>query len=615
MYGLIAVAAVIAGFLAIFTQFAPYDDEGTLLVTLDAFVRGDALYRDIYSIYGPFYYELFGSLFALTGMAATTDVSRSIVVVAWVATALLYGVAMQRLTDSLVLGGTTMVVAFGALGTLVGEPMHPHGLGVVLLGLFTLLVTFGPSRRFLWTGFFCGVLLAALVLTKINLGAFALAAIALAAALTVLPRSWRWLQWPVIAVFLAMPLAIAARDVDVGWVRDLVALETLSMVAIVIAAWPLRTATGQEPRLFRWLLAGATGFALAFVAIVGGILLTGPSPGDVYDGVVIEAIRVRDVLVTPIPLSPAPVLWGAIAVAASILVVRSATRWGAAASIWPGLLRVAVGLTIWIAVTGLAPAAIGPLAHTPVFVPMILAWVAAIPSVAESPHRSFLRVLFPALAVAWTLQVYPVAGSQMGIAALAYVTVGALCLADGLKELQTWALGRGGPEWMRTAITAAAVVVTAAFALGSIARPAISNARDYGDRNELPLRGAALLRLPTAEAEIYTDLVALLHRHRCTSFIGYPNINSLYIWSNINPPPPAAPGAWIEALDGDFQKRAVDELRAEPRPCAIRSLTRAGLWLRGEPPPDLPLVRYVFERFESVAEVGDFEFMLPKPEA
>ena len=71
--------AAVAAYLALFTQFAGYDDEGTLLVTLKAFAHGDILYRDIYSAYGPFYYELFGGLFALTGHAVTTDASRSIV--------------------------------------------------------------------------------------------------------------------------------------------------------------------------------------------------------------------------------------------------------------------------------------------------------------------------------------------------------------------------------------------------------------------------------------------------------------------------------------------------------------------------------------------------------
>ena len=48
LYGLVAMAAAVAAYFALFTQFAPYDDEGTLLVTLKAFAHGGTLYSDIY---------------------------------------------------------------------------------------------------------------------------------------------------------------------------------------------------------------------------------------------------------------------------------------------------------------------------------------------------------------------------------------------------------------------------------------------------------------------------------------------------------------------------------------------------------------------------------------
>ncbi len=87
LYALVAAAMVVAADLAIFTVFQPYDDEGTLLVTLNAFTHGAPLYKDVYTEYGPFYYELFGGLFALSGHAVTTDASRTIVIVIWVSTA------------------------------------------------------------------------------------------------------------------------------------------------------------------------------------------------------------------------------------------------------------------------------------------------------------------------------------------------------------------------------------------------------------------------------------------------------------------------------------------------------------------------------------------------
>jgi hypothetical protein len=617
VYALVVVAATVAAYLALHTQFAPYDDEGTLLISLEAFVQGETLYRDVYSPYGPFYYEVFGALFALSGHTVTTDASRSIVVVVWVVTSLLLGLAAQRLTGRLMLGVSGMIVAFAALYALSGEPMHPQGLAVLLIGLFVVLVVREPSSRPLWAGAGAGALLAALTLTKVNLGAFAIAAVALAAVLTVesLERR-RWVRWPVIAAFLALPFLVAARDLNVGWVRDLIALEALAMTAVVVAAWPLRPARGDGAGgVDRWLLGAMAGFGAAFATILAAILLTGPSPADVYQGMITEAIRVRDVLVTQFPSPPAAVDWGIAAVAAAFLTTRLRSGGGGAPTLWPGLLRAVAGLLIWFAVARIVVVALNPSAGNPDTLPMLLAWVAAVApaGTSEPAHKRFLRVLLPALAVGQTLQVYPVAGSQMGIAALTFVPVGALCLGDALTSLRAWSEARGerALERLGTVTAVVSVALAAQFALDSIARPAASGAVAYRNQQPLPFAGARHVRLPHDDVETYRQLVELLRRHRCTDFIGYPNINSLYLWSGIEAPPPGAPGAWINALDSERQQRVVDGLRASPRPCAIRSDGRADLWLHGEQPPDRPLVRYVLDDFRPIERAGEFEFLLP----
>jgi hypothetical protein len=63
VYALVAMAAAVTAYFTVFTVFAPYDDEGTLLVTLQSFAHGHVLYRDIYSPYGPFSHEVFGGFF------------------------------------------------------------------------------------------------------------------------------------------------------------------------------------------------------------------------------------------------------------------------------------------------------------------------------------------------------------------------------------------------------------------------------------------------------------------------------------------------------------------------------------------------------------------------
>jgi hypothetical protein len=619
VYAGVAMAAAIAAYYAIFTNFAPYDDEGTLLVTVQAFAHGEVLYRDVYTPYGPFYYELFGGLFALTGKAVTTDASRSIVVVLWVATSLLYGVSVQRLTGRLALGAAGMIAAFAPLVVLANEPMHPQVLCVLLLGGITLLTVLGSARNPARWGAVTGALLAALVLTKLNLGAYAVAAAVLAAVLTLEPlRSRAWIRWPVVAAVVAMPILVSARDFGQEWVRNLAAVEVLAMAAIVVAAWRLGE-RAREEGLARWLLGGVVGFAAAFVAIMVAILLTGSSLSDVYDGMVTEALRVREVNMTPLPSTPAAIDWAIASLAVAFLAVRLRRPEAGLPSAWDGGLRILAGVVIWLTIARIVPVALNPSSQNQLSIPAVLAWIAVLPpsAAAESQFKRFLRIFLPALAVAQALQVYPVAGSQMGIAALTFVPVGALCIADGLAVLGAWSAERGREGLERFGVIATVVLVAFALDLGvnAIARPGINSISNYRHDTALPFPGATALHLPADQVQQYAAMVDALHEHGCTDFIGYPNINSMYLWSGIEPPPPAAPGVWLEALDSERQQRIVNELRASKLPCVVRSEARAALWLSGREVPDRPLVRYIFSDFKPVETVGEFEFLLPKPGA
>ncbi len=622
LYAITAIAATVVAYFAIFSEFAPYDDEGTLLVTVKAFANGGTLYRDIWSVYGPFYYELFGGLFSLTGQAVTTDASRTIVIVVWVATSLLFGLAAQRLTGRLALGVTGMIAAFSTLTVLANEPMHPQGLCVLLLGAFALLVASGPTGRVVWTGGAGGALLAALILTKVNLGIFAVAAVVVAAAITVEPLHRReWLRWLLVAAFLALPLFVLDRDLRLSWVREFLLLEVLAATAVLVASRPVWPARGEgDGGTLRWVLAAAGGFVLALVAILAVILLTGPSPADVYEGMVTDALGIRDILEGAFPFPPGSALdWAIAAVAAAALASRLRLAGGNKPSIWPGLLRAGAGLVILLSVAHIVPVALNPAAGNPVVVPMLLAWVAAIPpaGVREPPYKRFLRILLPMLAIAETLQVYPVPGSQLGIAAVSFVPVGALCLADAAVDLRVWSKAKGAAALRNFGATVGVltVAVPAMFALNAIVLPGASNAILYGEQTKLALPGAELMRLPTSSVETYTELVDLLHQHRCSTFVGYPNVNSLYLWSGLEAPAPQIPNAWMYGTNNSQQQRMVDELRASPRPCLIKNEELAAPYLHGLPPPHTPLVDYVLNDFRPAAKVGPFEFMLPKGSA
>ncbi len=617
VYALVAAAACAAAYFALFSQFASWDDEGTVLVSIKGFANGSVLYRDVYSPYGPFFYELFGGFFKLSGLPVSTDASRLIVLVVWVASSLLFGVSVQRLSGRLLLGVGAMLVSFSALRVLISEPMHPQGLCALLLAVVTLLVVCGPPRRAKAAGAGLGALLAALLLTKVNLGALALAAFAFAAVLTIEPLyRWRLLRWPVVVAFLAMPAVLMSRELDADWTRDLIALELAGTLSLLAAARPWAGGRwSEEEGAGRWLIGAALGFAAVFVLILVVLFATGPSPADLYEGAVGQGVRIGDVYIHPLT-TPGPALIAApIALLAALAASWARGRPGERRpSPWPGLLRAAAGLAIWLAVSRATPLSLDLSGEDPLAVPLVLAWVAVLaPSGEEPPYRRFARVFLVALALAETLQVYPVAGSQVGIASVAFVAVGGICIADGIAAARAWAESRGPVSSSRlaTATAVGLLLLVAGFAVQSVLKPGRVDRRTYRAEAPLSLPHASLLHLPPEEVDTYRKLVGLLHSHRCTSFSGYPNIDSLYLWSGIEPPPPSAPGAWVVVLDSGEQQRVVDEMRRSPRPCAFRNEERANNWLLGAPRPDTPLANYIYDEFRPVALVGGFEFMIP----
>ena len=615
-YGLVALAAAFTAFFILFNQFAFYVDEGTLLVAVRAFADGQVLYRDIYAAYGPFFFDVFGGFFALTGIAVTNDASRLVVGVVWVASSVGFGVAAQRLSGRLVLGIAAMIVSFGVLGVLSAEPMHPQVAIAPLLAAITLTIAFGPTGRVAWAGAATGALLGCLVLTKVNVGGYAVIAAAAAAVFTWEPlQSRRWLRWPAIVGLLALPFVVVLPDLREDWVRELAALEFLALAAVTIVAYTARPAPGEaSATLSRWVIGALAGGVAAVVAILAILVLTGPSVSQAYDGIVTQGLKLRSVFMIPLEVPAAAVDWGIFAVVAAGLAVWLRRAGSGPPTAWPGLFRVAAGLAIWFTVAGVGPFSFGPGGNY-IVLPMALAWVAALApaGVAESAYRRYARVFLPLLALGQTLQVYPVAGSQIRIAAVAFVAVGAVCLADGIGQLRAWSAASGweAPRF-EAAGTAGALALAAVFGYHAIVSTAATGVIAYRDNQELDLPGARLLHIAQPQNEEYVRLVELMHEHRCTAFIGFPNLDSLYIWSGIEPPKPNAPGAWPIVLPLDQQQRVVDQMKASPRPCAMRNDGLAeGAWLHGTPPDESdPLVHYIFNDFKQVAEVGEFKFLV-----
>ena len=215
-----AVVTALTALLAhprMFTGFTAYDDEGYMLTALKSFVAGKHLYDQVFTQYGPFYYELWGGIFSLFGITVTHDAGRNVVTVVWVLSSLLFGLGILRITRSIVLGLGTQILAFNALYVLTNEPMHPVGLVALLLATIVAIATFVGDGGSRWALALLGAAVAALVLTKINVGFFALVSVALACAVSY-EALWgrRWPRLLIEAAFIAIPILLMAGKFHEG---------------------------------------------------------------------------------------------------------------------------------------------------------------------------------------------------------------------------------------------------------------------------------------------------------------------------------------------------------------------------------------------------------------
>src|ERR1019366_1989723 len=310
VYGLLIVLCALAAYWAMFSQFAPYDDEGFFDYSLKLFVGGHALYNSVFSDYGPFYYELFGGLFALIGHAVTTDAGRLIQLAVWLGASLGLGLTAHRLTGQLAIGVAALATSFTLMTSLTNEPMHPEALICALLTATTIVIAFGLRRRSRSSLFALGAIAAALLLTKINVGGYAIISIAFAAVMagSSLVRYAVFRRGVIVAFVLIGPVVMTS-ELNTAPARLYPVLAVLSALSLVFVAAPVRidAATSDESAQWpRWLIGG---FAACLAAVLAVVFVLGTSPGALFNEIVVVPSHQSSLLYLPAMLSGKVVWW------------------------------------------------------------------------------------------------------------------------------------------------------------------------------------------------------------------------------------------------------------------------------------------------------------------
>ena len=580
--------------MAMFIGFHAYDDEGYFLQLLRDYLNGQPLLSPATPIYGPFFFETMGALFKVVGVVPDNDSGRLVTLALWLLSILLGAFTVHRLTRNPWLAAGALLVGFRALLALTTEPMNPQALIALLTIAMAAAATSGESRPRL-RGALIGAIVAALCLIKINVGVFAGAAVALIWAAGLTDR-WRRIVMPLIGtVFVVMAFALVEAMLRKAWALEFASVVALSAAAIVVMLW--RGRPDMNPRPYAvWIAAWIAGGAAGLAAVCLGVAIAGgTSPAYIWNGLVVVTLRVPDVFAVPLEINPFVDLIAALSLAGAILV-----RLGRGRIQLTPATRVAVGLCMW--------AALLLLPTTIVLLTIPLAWVALSPPAGdgEDPVGPYARAFLPALSVAYTLQAYPVSGTELSLAALPQLMVGAICVSDGIRMAQRQGATRrfvAVASRFGVALGALAFLVTAAFTVTA-----------FQSESPLGLPGAQSVRLPQAQAADLQAMVAAIDKD-CSTFITYPGMNSFYIWTGSRPPTEVRSEVWMITFDSNQQRALVDRLSSQPGLCVVKDQRQVEFWTRGAAAPDRPLVRFIDDEFAVALSAGDYQLLVRRSPA
>lgn len=574
----------------LFSTFMLYDDEGYVLWSLNTFIEHGRLYDLTYSQYGPFFF-LFHQALHLAGVAFTNLGARWLALAWWLGASGFCGALVWRLTRSTPATVFALTASFLHLWRLSSEPSHPGGLVSLLVALLAWAGVRWMERPQVLAAI-TGAIGAALLLTKINVGAFAVIA-AGAWWLLHLDSPALSLRWQVALVGLALaalPPVLMHNLLAADWAMVFALVAASSAVAVALAA-----GAGAEPRT-QWrnlvpLVATAAG-VVALTCIL--TVARGTTWRGLLDGVLLEPARHPAVFFSEVRWRP-----GALAVAAVSLALAcwcsriqptAPRRWLAVARV------VALGalLVTWWEPWGLNMHAFS-LSYA-----LALTWLFVLPLDADRGTQA-ARAWLGLLVVLQALHAYPVAGSQIGWGTFLWVPLAVLGMYDARRVLTAWA-----PGW-RISPDVAALGLAAAVAVGHCAKFAQLGYQRMRDSDALGLPGAESIRLPESVTTAARTMAVNAVVHGDMLFT-LPGMLSFHPWSTVPPPTTVNTTHWFSLLSAERQAAIRTRLEAAPRSVVIaeqslyRHLQTSGFNTESE------LTRWLHQNYRAAFKIENYEF-------
>jgi hypothetical protein len=604
---LLAAASAYRAFFDLFSYFAQYDDTGSMLSLIQGFNERGGLYREIFSPYGPFCSEFYLFVGRILSVPMTHDGIRWIVLALWVGSSLAGSAIAYRLTHRIWVALLVQALSFQMLDPLADEPGHPISLVAALVAAFVLVVNSSRKDKVdRVRAILAGTILGMLIMTKINLGLFAVAAAGTAwvycSPRDVFGQSLRW-----ITAFIFCSLAVVlVRPVWPPETRLVfLAVFLCTLIGVLVSAPGGETEWRGLGRFGKWTL----GALLASVALcLTGALISGTRWADLLSALILQPMALGGAFISLPEMGRKDA-----AIALASLLAACAWRFLAPAS---PVLRQRISLALRLLFVGLVTAW-GMGRCTP-WMALAFLWIAALPPVSEvdqkeSDAERFGRLALVLLAVGQMLGIYPVAGAQVAIP----FYLASLCLIPVLHGLflnfERADLFRLRPS-LRFALPIAVLAAPSLLLAKMWTDQVRLVANKYRERAPLGLPGTNLVRLERADAATCRCLAENLRNCR-PSFVSLPAQNSLYLWAERPFPTGFNVPTNFAVLSTEEQQKIVEVGRkCKPIALVLHQHLLFDVYVQGRYQPSGPLIDFAKEECRPAGLVRGYDFMSLKNE-
>lgn len=590
---LLVAAALLAvpAYWLLFTAFMIYDDAGYVLISLKNYSQQGGLYSQVYSQYGPFFYFFHDIGHRLLGYEFNPNTGRLITLCCWLLTVGACTHLVWRQTHAITFTGFTLGFTFFHLWQMISEPGHPGGLIITLVAIGAWLGAAQIERRALRAlAVTAGLVSAALLLTKINVGVFFLTATGAWFAVQLCASAQaRLVTWLAAAALVMLPLGLMQAQLGGESGRLFMGLSMTASLTMLAVAW-----RDRHP-LTRWSHAiwGAGALLALGAIVVAAVCWRGTSLRELLDGVLLDPLRQPGVY----HFDPAWKPGTAVVCGASLLLAGLVGRSQAA---WLGWLLVGLRLVLTLGF-GLACLELLPFSsHSITMSYMVpLAWIFALhldPDKVNHPPgpASWLGLLL----VLQYLHAYPVAGSQIGWGTFLIVPLMALGLHDAVR----FAAQRG-----RSVLSAGIGLAGLALAIWAAGWLALLGWNRYTDGRPLRLPGAENVRLPENYASVLR-LMALNGSAHGDLLFSLPGQFSFNLWTELPTPTLANTTHWFSLLSRRQQDEIAAALTRSERPVVITQRYLLEFLRENHFPVDGSLYDYLQQAFVCAFSIEQYEF-------